>query len=382
VNIANLQQTTLNPGVSTAALAAVVHAPIDYHSTTAGMKGTWRPCGCGYDQGGLAISAGYEYCDLDRLNALYPLAASTQPGIPAGAMLDEEHTITNCFQIGPDYRLSPALDTFLRYKFQAAQQPLTGVNASQTAGVDTGIFDTLLPQYDNIVEVGFNWFPSDCFMLNASLGFEYGDYHGDPTVLSRGTVTPIPISFDQENWPITINGWYRVNDRLSLSAGYCVYSNFVGQNITEADQTAFTGTTLPPPNQFNNGSANVPMTQHWNYGGEAHVVTLGAKYALTERICLTGQFEWVHGNDQIYNSLQPTTTGLPTGTPVGPQLGTYSQVANETTRVLLGADWQIRPRMVVYTRYELYNFSDIVDESPSYQTGLSQGILAGFSALF
>ena len=52
---------------------------------------------------------------------------------------------------------------------------------------------------------------------------------------------------------------------------------------------------------------------------------------------------------------------------------------NETTRIRVGADWKFRPRMVVYGRYELYNFDDI---APGYQTGLAQGILGGFSALF
>ena len=52
---------------------------------------------------------------------------------------------------------------------------------------------------------------------------------------------------------------------------------------------------------------------------------------------------------------------------------------NETTRVRVGADWKIRPRVVVYGRYELYNFNDV---APGYQTGLAQGILGGFSAMF
>ena len=109
-------------------------------------------------------------------------------------------------------------------------------------------------------------------------------------------------------------------------------------------------------------------------------MTLGSRYALTERITLTGQFEWVRGNDLVYQSLQPTTA---TGTPVGPQLGTYCRVTNETTRVTLGADWQVRPRVVIFTRYELYNYDDIYNEvSGGFETGLAQGILGGVSALF
>jgi hypothetical protein len=45
----------------------------------------------------------------------------------------------------------------------------------------------------------------------------------------------------------------------------------------------------------------------------------------------------------------------------------------------VGADWMIRPRVVVYGRYELYNFSDM---APGYQSGMAQGILGGVSAMF
>ena len=189
-------------------------------------------------------------------------------GLPAGSSSTQQHTITNCFSVGPDYRWSAGLDTYLHYKFQDADQPLVGVNASQTVGVNTDIFDTLLPQYDNIVEVGFNWFPCDWFMLNACVGFERGDYHGTPDVDSTNSLANTvltPISFDEENWPVTINAWYRASDRLTLSGGYSIFSNFVGQNITLADQTAYTGP----------GSANAPITSKWNYAGQANVVTLG-----------------------------------------------------------------------------------------------------------
>ncbi len=43
----------------------------------------------------------------------------------------------------------------------------------------------------------------------------------------------------------------------------------------------------------------------------------------------------------------------------------------ETTRVTMGVDWMIRPRIVNYYRYELYDF---LDQAPGYQTGTAQGI--------
>ena len=47
-------------------VTAAFDQPIDYHKSTAGLKGVWRPGGGGYAYGGLAIIGGYEYCDLER----------------------------------------------------------------------------------------------------------------------------------------------------------------------------------------------------------------------------------------------------------------------------------------------------------------------------
>jgi hypothetical protein len=67
------------------------------------------------------------------------------------------------------------------------------------------------------------------------------------------------------------------------------------------------------------------------------------------------------------------------GNVVVTDLGTYSEVLNETTRFTVGMDWKVTPRVVNYYRYELYDFRDI---APGYQTGTAQGILGGLSAFF
>jgi hypothetical protein len=319
-------------------VSAILDHPIDYRKSTAGMRSVWRPGGRGYGLGGLAITSGYEYCDLEREYAVYDLSNN--------GVIDQSHTITNSFQIGPDMRWSPSLDTFIKYKFQNAAQPLLGLESYNS------LTNTLLPQIDHIVEIGFNWFPSDKFIFNASVGIERGETHG-----TFGN-SANPINFDQENYPMSFTAWYAATNRLSLSAGYAVYSNFVAQDIWLADEKP--------------GLA--PVSSRWNYGGQAHVVTFGSRYAATERVTLTGQVEWVRGNDSINNSSM-TFPGNVTVT----DLGSYSQVTNETTRVTLGVDWAIRPRIVNYYRYELYNF---LDKAPGYQTGTAQGILGGLSALF
>jgi hypothetical protein len=166
---------------------------------------------------------------------------------------------------------------------------------------------------------------------------------------------------------MTINAWYGLTKRLSFSAGYAVFSDFVAQDVTAADQSGPGGAAAVPPTSV------VPVTGRWNYGGRAQVVTLGSRYAATERVSLTGQVEWVRGHNLISNSTMVFPAAVVT------DLGSYSEVLNETTRVSLGADWVIRPRVITYVRYELYNFNDIL---PGYQTGLAQGVLGGFSAIF
>jgi hypothetical protein len=319
-------------------ISGTVH-PINYHKTTAGLKGAWRPYGGGYSKEGLALTGGYEYCDLERQYAVHNVL------YPTVGIFNQPRTIYNSFQVGPDYRWSACLDTYVRYKFQNAVRPLAAVQQW------SGEFNTRLPEHDNIVEVGFNWVPSDWFILNATVGIERSDNHSKYA------------NFDEENYPMSFTAWYAISCRWSLSAGYAVYSNYVTQDIALADQR-----TLP--------NAYPVVEGQWNYGAQAHVVTLGSRYAATDRVSLTGQVEWVRGNNSINNSTMDTFTTTPTTVT---NLGSFSQVTNETTRVTMGVDWVIRPRVVNYYRYELYNF---LDKAPGYQTGTAQGILGGLSALF
>jgi hypothetical protein len=344
-NLANVLRVNRGPAVNgktndqptSAVVSGSLFHPINYHNTTAGLKGVWRPYGGGYSTKGLALVGGYEYCELDRQFATHTIAGD--------GIFNQPHTTYNSFQIGPDYRWSSRFDTYLRYKYQNTVRPLVGLQ--QFANV----YNTMLPENDHIVEMGFNWFPSDWFLLNATIGVERADNH------SRYA------DFDEENYPMSFTAWYAVNCKFSLSAGYSVYSNFVTQDITLADQ-------------LTSGSRTLPVTGQWNYGGQAHVISFGSRYAMTDQINLTGQVEWVRGDNSVNNS---PMTFVTSPTTVTPQLGTYSRVLNETTRVTMGVDWAIRPRVVNYYRYELYDF---LDKAPGYQTGMAQGIMGGLSAMF
>jgi hypothetical protein len=331
--------------------------PIDYHKSTGGLKGNWRPGGRGYGLGGLAIAAGYEYGDLERTNAIF-----TSPTVPTAtnlrAEIDESRTITHSFQIGPDLRLSPCFDTFLHYKYQNAVQPLIGFKQ------DNGVFNTMLPQHDHIVELGFNWVPTEWFVFYACFGVERADNHSQPALVAADP-TLSNVNFDEENYPMSFSIWYAASRKLSFSAGYFINSNFVGQDIVIGDD----------PAPYNPPSSIKPVVARWNYGGRAQVLTLGSRYAATDCVTLTGSVEWARGQDLINNS----DTFYPASGAFASDVGSFTEVNNETTRLILGLDWQIRPRIVNYYRYELYNF---LDKSPGYQTGTAQGVLGGLSALF
>lgn len=327
-----------NTRPTTADVAGALVHPINYHKSTAGLKGVWRPYGGGYSTEGLALAGGYEFCDLERKFAVHNVL------FPTPSIFEQPRTTTNSFQIGPDYRWSSSLDTFVRYKFVDADRPLAAVQQWN------GLFNSRLPEQDHIVEFGFNWVPSDWFVLNASIGIERGDNHSDLA------------NFDEENYPISVNAWYAVSKRFSLSAGYAVFANYVTQDISIADQQV-------PPSGFD------PITSKWNYGAQAHVITLGSRYCATDRVRLTGALEWVRGRDAITNS----TIIFPTAPTTVTDIGTFSEVTNETTRLTLGVDWTVSPRIVNYYRYELYNF---LDKAPGFQTGTAQGVLGGLSAMF
>ena len=309
--------------------------PMDEHTSTVGVKGTWKPGGGGFGLGGLAIVGGVEYEDRDRTNMDF-INASLPNGV-----LDEDHTITTGFQIGPTVRWSSCFDTYARYKYQWADQPLTGVTTFNT----TYGTNTLLPQLDSILELGGDWMPSECFMFSVSVGIEDSSNHS------------AYANFNQQNYPFTANFHWMATDKLTLSGGYAVYSNFIAQNIVIGETTA-----------------PAPTPGIWSYSGGAQVANLTARYRVNPKLRLTGEVEYIHGNDQVTNSAMV----LPgSATPVS--LGSYSQVLNDSTHVTVGADVIHTPRLSSYYRYEFYNFSD---QQPGYQSGIAQGILAGMSARF
>ena len=276
-------------------------------------------------------------------------------------IIDQSRTITHGFQVGPDYRWSPSFDTFLRYKFQNADQPLIGFKQ------DNGVINTLLPQHDHIVEIGFNWVPADWFILNACVGIETGDNHSRPTCRADPTI-PHTINFDEQNYPMSFNAWYAASQTVVVLGGL--------RRLLQLRGAGHHHRRRPVPLL---GSSSIAA-------GYRALELRRASPRRNPRLPLRG-----HRAADAHR-----TGGMGAGPRPDHQLGDAlpgdrrqrhdhrpgqlsREVLNETTRLSLGADWMLRPRVVTYVRYELYNFRDI---APGYQTGLAQGILGGFSAMF
>ena len=86
------------------------------------------------------------------------------------------------------------------------------------------------------------------------------------------------------------------------------------------------------------------MPVPWQYTGVADVFNLGSRYAATEKLSFTGEFEYVHGIDSSSaivtptNQTPPLTAGLPT-TPY--DIGQYSLVKMQSFRFGVGADYRL-----------------------------------------
>jgi opacity protein-like surface antigen len=106
------------------------------------------------------------------------------------------------------------------------------------------------------------------------------------------------------------------------------------------------------------------------------VFNIGTAYSWTERVTLTGDFEYVRGLNEITN-VGTTSSGVSFQTPTS--LGSYALVSNQTYRVSAGVDYRLRPRVTTYFRYNYYDFGDLATGVTSGTTHL---FLAGMSATY
>jgi hypothetical protein len=330
------------------------------HTEDAGVTALWRPFGRGFGLGGLAIKASYDYEILRRDDAIYTTPASP-PLVPLPSVIDETYTRTNGFEIRPDVRWSPTFDTYLKYRCTLVDQPLIGVKPINAT------YDTLLPQTDNLVEIGGTWLPTKEIVCNATLGIEQA-YTNIP---NPGTPPGPPINFDENSYPYSFSVAYTPTAKWTFTGGYANYTDFISQLITLGDDYIEPATTSLTP----------PLQTRFGYLGEAEVFDLGATYRMTKDVKLTGAVQYTHGIDTIL----PLGTNLPGPFPnIGAgsssynlsSLPGYSRVIVETVRVEAGVDWHVREHLDTFFRYQYYNFND---PTQPYDTGIASGFLVGFN---
>jgi len=304
-----------------------IRHPLDYSTATAGAEASWKPFPWSNFGRGLALTAGCEQGTLDRTYADYYVE-------DAATFVDQEHTLFTGGHVGASMRFSPRLETRIRYKIRAVQDPLFGVNRYE------GTTNTSLPEDTHLVELGGTWSLLDNLVANATVGMENRVHDSEIA------------DFDETSFPLNLTLWYAPTPDWSLSAGYGFYSNWIEQDILFPSDD-------PQAETWNRS--------RWGYGGRFRVLSLGAAYVWTPRITLSGNLDLVSSSD----TLDPLADW--------PDLASYSAVAVDRTRVTAGVDWQLRERISAYYRYR---FEDYVDETAAYNSGRAHMSLLGLSAVY
>ncbi len=296
--------------------------PVDYNRGRFGLKGRWQSPARNW----LSVAGGYEYFRLGRQFADYNTLSGP---------FTQQDTKTHQINIGPYMRVSPTLDTFVRYKGAFIENPLIGVREAD------GKFNTNQPQQDHRIEIGGTWSPAPNFLATGLFGIENSWNHSQYA------------DFDEDNYPIVCTLWYAPTARFSLTGGYAYLSNWINQDITI-------------------GFLNSPTeTTQWNYGGYNNLFSCSANYAYSPRTQLVGGVEWDRGSNAF--SVPASTAGAN-----WTALPSFSDVLVETTRINLGIDHEFRRSMSGYFRYVHFNYDDL---SMPYNNGTTNMFLAGLTML-
>jgi hypothetical protein len=319
---------------------ASLRHPVDYNRTRVGLKSSWQPFG---DRGprrsnygmwdGTSLASGYEYYLLERDFVTWNVSPVpfTQPNT-------KRHQI----EFGPATRWSRTFDTFTRYKVRFTDDPLIGVSerAEDEPGAQ-GTFNTNQPEQEHIVEIGGTWSAAANLVTTAQVEF-FNSWHDSQFA-----------NFSEDDTPMMVTVWYAPTHKLSLTAGYAFFSNWIDQDITLG---------------ANRGDPTEIETTRWDYNGENHLVSLSTTYLLTPRVQLVSAYEFNRGSN---------TFDIPPSPNPGVDWTTVEQVADvivETHRVSTGFDWQPYRDMNVYARYILFDYNDI---SANLYTGTAHMALIG-----
>jgi hypothetical protein len=321
--------------------------PVDREITTAGVRARWYPLRRRYSSRGLSLTGAYEYEEIRRANVTYFLN-DRLADIASMTSFTQPTTINNVFHAGLQERWSETLDTFIRYKMLVTRNPLFGFRENQEGDVLDEAINTNQPEHEDLVELGGTWTPAYNFLLSASIGID-NHHHSSPYAY-----------FDEDSYPFVITAWYAPTTRWSLSAGYANFSNFIFQDIT-------IGTDHP----IHGGGVELADTTLWDYRSTADVVNLGASYAATERLRLSGSVEYVRGQDIFTDPSIPGVLDLQ-------YLSAASDVLVETWRLALGIDYWLARGVSCYFHY---NYFDYGDKSVDYNSGTGNMFLGGLTAV-
>ena len=301
---------------------ANIRQPLNYDRTIAGFDAGWQPY---YDElswrNRLRFNSGYEYRELERENAIYVEQAITG---------DNSFTKSNAIYFRTSMSWSPALQSYFRYRVSFIDDPLFAVPIRNTTT------NTSLPTQTHSLQFGNTWTPSSSFFLHGMLGVT-NDWNSSNFA-----------TFQEDNYDLVFTAWYAPTLRWTISGGLAFYSNWIDQDITL-------------------GSKTDPSTLPWNYGGRSDVINVGTTYAWTKRMTLSSTLDFVRGRD-AFEPLAPW-----------PDLWTYSDVNVETTRYMMGMDYQLTEQSSFYFRYQLFDYDD---KSDLYDSGTSRMYLFGMNAYF
>lgn len=335
----------------------VDNPPVNRQFTKAGLKGRWTPFRTSHRWRGFALTSGYEYKEIQRQNAEYDILGL--PGGP-GAVFTQPDTITNNFHCGTEMRWSANFDTYLRYRMVTTENPLFGVTPQDQTVTQAdlgGALNTNLPTQQDFIEVGGTWTPTYNFMLSGMVGLEIANHRSSAT------------EFNEDSYPITFSAWYAPTCRWSLSGALGFYSNWISQDVTIGSGNPIFGGGPPPfPG---GGGTEAHDTLPADFTGRSDVITLASHYSLTERLALTGDFQFVRAQNTW-------SIASPAGADYSALPG-FSAVIIETTRFGAGLEYELGCNSSCFFKYMYYDYSD---KTGDILSGTYHMILGGLAARF
>lgn len=309
-----------------------IRQPVNYALFMGGVRGSWRPFDKTSELRGVSFTSGWEYRSLDRDFAWYQIPAPGDPGSQT-LLIDQAHTSSNMVRIGMATRWSPMLRSEVWYKRRTTVDPLFGVREIN------GDLNTSLPRRADLVELRGTWAPTSTFFANASLGIENRHHNSEIA------------NFDEDNYPITCSLWWAPIRKLSLSAGYGFYSNWIDQDVS-----------LP-----SDDPAEHATRSRLNYGGWSHVVSFGGAYRYSRRLTLSGSCQFLRSRN-AFDPFDPW-----------PDLAPLSDVLVDQVRLSTGTDWWLREGISAFSRYR---FEDYEDRSANRNSGTAHMWLTGLTAIY